>query len=118
VPYAEILEHYKRLCPSLPMPSKLSSGRKTQIKARWCNDLHRSIDELDAFLKTVEASDFLTGRNGARDKPFGIDWIFKQQNFLKIQEGNYTNRVSHNTSCQLDYPIQQGDDTFGTEAAV
>lgn len=91
VPYAEILEHYKHLCPSLPMPSKLSSDRRTQIKARWCNDLHRNFDELDAFLKSVEASDFLTGRTGARAKPFGIDWIFKQQNFLKIMEGNYAN---------------------------
>lgn len=119
VPFAEILEHYKRLCPSLPMPSKLSSGRKTQIKARWCNDLHRNFDELDAFLKTVEESDFLTGRNGARDKPFGIDWIFKQQNFLKIQEGNYTNRVAHNTSpCQLEPLIHQGDCTFGIEGGV
>ena len=119
VPYAEILEHYKRFCPSLPMPSKLSSDRRTQIKARWCNDLHRNFDELDAFLKTVEASDFLTGRNGARAKPFGIDWIFKQQNFLKIQEGNYTNRVAHNTSpCQLEPLIHQGDCTFGIEGGV
>ena len=100
------------------MPSKLSSDRRTQIKARWCNDLHRNFDELDAFLKTVEASDFLTGRNGARAKPFGIDWIFKQQNFLKIQEGNYTNRESHNASCQLDSLIHQGDCTFGIEGGV
>jgi hypothetical protein len=119
VPYAEILEHYKRLCPSLPMPSKLSSSRKTQIKARWCNDLHRRFDELDAFLKTVEESDFLTGRNGARDKPFGIDWIFKQQNFLKIQEGNYANRASSKFSpCQLEPLIHQGDCTFGIEGGV
>lgn len=94
VPYQEIVEHYKRLCPSLPFPSKLSNERRTQIKARWCNDLHKNFDELDAFLKRTEASDFLTGRSGARAKPFGIDWIFKQQNFLKIQEGNYDNKSS------------------------
>lgn len=110
VPYSEIVEHYKTLCPSLPMPSKLSAERRTQIKARWNSDLHRSFDELDAFLETVEASDFLTGRNGARTKPFGIDWIFKQKNFLKIQEGNYNNRASPS---KIDFPIHQGDCTFG-----
>ena len=94
VPYSEIVEHYKKLCPSLPLPNKLSTNRKTQIKARWNNDLHKSLEELDAFFVRVEASDFLTGRNGARAKPFGIDWIFKEQNFLKIQEGNYDNKTN------------------------
>ena len=114
MPYDEILEHYKRLCPSLPMPSKLSSGRRTQIKARWRNDLNQSFTELDAFLRKVEASDFLTARRG-RDKPFGIDWIFQEKNFLKILEGNYDNK---HPACQLDFPIHQGDDTFGTEVII
>ena len=116
IPYEEILEHYKQLCPSLPIPSKLNTSRKTQIKARWKNDLHENIDEIDAFFRRVESSDFLTGRNGARAKPFGIDWIFKEQNFLKIQEGNYDGKQS--APSQLEYPIHQGDETFGTGAAL
>ena len=117
IPYDEILEHYKQLCPSLPIPSKLNTSRKTQIKARWKNDLHGNFEEMDAFFRRVEASDFLTGRNGARAKPFGIDWIFKEQNFLKIQEGNYDGK-SKATPSQFEYPIQQGDETFGTGAAL
>lgn len=116
IPYEEILEHYKQLCPSLPIPSKLNTSRKTQIKARWKNDLHENIDEIDAFFRRVESSDFLTGRNGVRAKPFGIDWIFKEQNFLKIQEGNYDGK--HSAPSQLEFPIHQGDETFGTGAAL
>ena len=92
IPYDEIIEHYHRYCPSLSYVKSLTDKRRSLIKARFVS-LGRDIDKLDEFLKKVEQSDFLTGRNGKRNGSFGIDWIFKESNFVKIQEGNYDNRT-------------------------
>lgn len=89
--YGKIVQMYHDKCPSLQSVSKLTSERKRAIKARFTKDLHGNLDELAAFLDRVEASDFITGRNGAWKGKRGVDWIFKQENFIKIQEGNYDN---------------------------
>lgn len=89
--YGKIVQMYHEKCPSLQSVSKLTSERKRAIKARFTKDLHGNLEELATFLDRVEASDFITGRNGAWKGKRGVDWIFKQENFIKIQEGNYDN---------------------------
>lgn len=89
--YGKIVQMYHEKCPSLQSVSKLTSERKRAIKARFTKDLHGNLEELAVFLDRVEASDFITGRNGAWKGKRGVDWIFKQENFIKIQEGNYDN---------------------------
>ncbi len=91
IPYAEILDHYSRLCPSFQKPTKMTDGRRRAIRGRW-TDLGKSFDALDDFLRKCEASDFLTGRSGKWAGARGVDWIFKQANFVKILDGNYDNR--------------------------
>ena len=90
IPYREIVEHYHRLCPSLAKCKSLNTTRRIAIRMRW-SDLDRDFSKLDEFLTKVERSDFITGRNGAWRGTRGIDWITKESNFLKIQEGNYDN---------------------------
>ncbi|MNP53901.1 hypothetical protein D3C76_1484160 [compost metagenome] len=42
----------------------------------------------------VEASDFLTGRDGKWGN-CGFDWIIKESNYIKILEGNYANKSNY-----------------------
>lgn len=91
IPYQEIVEHYNRICVSLAQCKELEGKRRTAIKARFVS-LGYSMSKLDEFLQKVEMSDFVTGRDGKWTGKRGIDWIFKQSNFNKIQEGNYDNR--------------------------
>lgn len=63
--------------------------RKQRINAR----LREYPDDepwIDLF-KRVEASDFLTGRNGEWTA-CGFDWLLKENNIIKVLEGNYDNR--------------------------
>ncbi len=87
-----VIEHYHKHCPSLQKVKEVTPSRRQAINARL-RELE-SVEELDRFLDMVESSDFITGRDGKWQGKRGIDWIFKQQNFVKIREGNYVNRAS------------------------
>lgn len=88
-PYEVIVEQYQKYCKTLPKIKLLTAARKQTIRARWTQ-----FPEVKSFcivFAKVDKSDFLSGRN---DKWNGcsFDWIIKQQNFLKIMEGNYDNK--------------------------
>lgn len=87
-----VVEHYHARCPSLQKVKELTPSRRQTINARM-REL-KTLDALDAFLDRVEKSDFVTGRDGRWPGKRGVDWIFKQQNFIKILEGNYDNKSS------------------------
>ena len=93
-PYQKIVEMYHATCTSLPKirnSASLSESRKKAIKARWC-EWNRSLDSFKECFEKVEASDFLSGRNGKWSN-CGFDWIMKQSSFTKIMEGNYDNKA-------------------------
>ena len=87
-----IIDDFNRLCPSLPAVKSLSDERKSNIKAR----LSEHDTPLTDIFEKIEASDFLTGRNGKWQATF--DWIFKKANYLKIIEGNYDNKTTKGQS--------------------
>ena len=87
-----VIDHYHEHCPSLQKVKELTASRRQAINARL-KEL-KTVEELDHFLDMVESSDFITGRDGKWQGKRGIDWIFKQQNFIKILEGNYVNKDS------------------------
>ena len=87
-----VVEHYHARCPSLQKVKELTPSRRQAINARM-KEL-KTQEALDGFLDKVENSDFITGRDGRWQGKRGIDWIFKQQNFIKILEGNYDNPSS------------------------
>lgn len=90
IPYKKITEIYNSICTSLPKIKSLTEARKKHIKARWQDN--SSITEFEEVFKSVQASDFLTGRNGIWTN-CNFDWIIKESNWIKIQEGNY-NKVT------------------------
>ena len=92
VPYAEIVNLYHKKLPSHPHIAGLSANRKAQIKARWKNGLP-DLESWKEYFDYVHESDFLTGNTSPSNgkKPFiaGIDFLIKENNVLKIIEGNY-----------------------------
>ena len=74
----------------------MTDTRKANLKARWnTSEKTRSIEWWENFFEYINESDFLMGRTGQKNKrPFkaSFDWIINKTNFVKIIEGNYTNR--------------------------
>jgi len=68
---------------NLPKIQKLTDARKKLVSARLKNP-----EDLKKVFEKISNSDFLL--NGSF---VSFDWIFKQQNFLKILEGNYDNKT-------------------------
>ena len=88
-PYQKIVDLFNECCPSLPAVQSIANdSRRKRLKAAYDA---LGMDGLEAFFLRVEASDFLAGRTKEQAR-FGIDWITKPGNFVKILEGNYDNR--------------------------
>ena len=51
--------------------------------------------------KLAEASDFLTGRNGAW-AGCGFDWLLKEANWIKTLEGTYENKTKSKAGYEDD----------------
>jgi hypothetical protein len=94
-PFADILALWKEILPELPQPlgvNHWTEARKTQIRARWRNELP-DLDTWKCFFQDIRRSKFLMGRSPARSghKPFQatLFWATKPENILKIAEGRY-----------------------------
>lgn len=88
-PYEKIVYLFNECCPSLPVVQSIANdARRKRLKAAYDA---LGMDGLEQFFRRVEASDFLAGRTKEQAR-FGIDWITKPGNFVKILEGNYDNR--------------------------
>jgi len=92
VPFQKILDLWAEVLPELPQPAKLSDSRKAQIRARW----HDELPDLDAWrecFQIIRKSKFLMGKVPPQPgyKPFRatLAWVVKEENLLKIYEGNY-----------------------------
>lgn len=84
----EIIDSFNRICSSLPKVETLTEARQKAISSAVKTLGNMSFTE---YFKTVEESDFLTGRaNGWRG--CGFDWILKKSNMVKVIEGNYNNK--------------------------
>jgi len=106
IPYQGIMEKYNLICLSLPKIKEITPPRKSAINARW-KQLNKSMDNCIAFLKRVEDSDWLSGRNKEGWKA-SFDWIFKAANFVKIMEGNYDNKeMPKNNTYSFDKAKQE-----------
>ena len=94
-PFDKILTLWREVLPELPQPhdpSRWTEARKTQIRARWRDELP-DLDSWRALFEDIRRSPFLMGKVPARPgrKAFQCDlfWVTKPENLLKISEGRY-----------------------------
>ena len=87
---ADIVNLYNEICISLPKVKDLTDKRKRAIK----NLLNKYTDgDIEQVFMMAEESDFLSGRNGSWNG-CGFDWLMNANNFVKVREGNYSNKKS------------------------
>lgn len=94
-PYEKIKALYAEILPELPQPVMLSAARKTAMKARWQDVFNEEGIKTEAegiecfrnFFALVRQSKFLMGRTSKWKAT--LDWLMKQENFLKVCEQKY-----------------------------
>lgn len=90
-PYQKIRELFNSTCVSFTPITAIEGNRKKTVAARW----HKN-DSFDAFaevFRIAEASDYLKGQND-RNWKADFDWLMRADNFAKVREHKYDNRVS------------------------
>ena len=85
-----VVERYNIICVSLPKVTALTDKRKKAIKARL---KQYSMVEIEEVFLLAERSDFLKGTNGKWNATF--DWLMNENNFVKVLEGNYENKIAN-----------------------
>ena len=94
VPYQKIIDLYHEKLPTLPKVEKLTATRKSQIRQRWLQDL-KELEHWGNFFEYVGQSRFLMGlvppSNGHKVFRANLQWLTKEENFVKISEDNYHN---------------------------
>lgn len=94
-----VKELFNTICVSLPKVQRMNASRISHVKNRL-KEAEVAPKDCEAYLRkffaSVEASDFLTNRNGDNRQGWkaSFDWLFLPRNFLKVSEGNYTNKQS------------------------
>ena len=85
--YQSILDSFHSICKSLPKVVKFTDQRQKALEYA-----QKVLGEVtfEKFFEKIEKSDFLAGRKGSWRCDF--DWILKEENIIKILEGNYDNR--------------------------
>lgn len=91
----KFLEMYNRL--SLSTVRKLTDKRKKAIVKLYRNYTE---DDIKQVMKNIQESDFLSGRSS--DFQATIDWILKEDNFLKILEGKYQHSYSRGGASDMN----------------
>ena len=88
-PYHKIVDLYHEILSELPRVVKLSDTRKRQLKARWFeSDKTQSLGWWEEFFGMIAGIRFLNGDNN-RNWKADLQWITKEENFIKILEGKY-----------------------------
>lgn len=91
-PVLKIINLYHGILPELPQVKDVSQI-KLKISARWKDDKNRQSIEwwTSFFTEEVKKSDFLMGK--VKDFQANLDWITGPQNFSKILNGAYRNKI-------------------------
>lgn len=89
-PHQEIISLYHELCPTLPRVRQWTPKRQKQLRARWLSSKdYQDTEWWREFFKYIAGKcPHLTGKND-RQWTADLEWICKEENFVKIVEGRY-----------------------------
>jgi len=95
-PHSAIVDLFHERLPTARQVRAWTPARQQALRARWREDKSRqNLEWWGEFFDYIARSDFLSGRSVARQgaKPFEVsmDWLCKQENFVKVLEGAYEN---------------------------
>lgn len=93
--YDDVLSLYNNICLELSKVIKLSAKRKKQINKMFC--LGYSLEDFKKVFENTQKSTFLSGKANNCSWKANFDWLIKEDNFLKVLEGNYQDLIKENT---------------------
>lgn len=105
-PQQEILSLFAEQLPELPQPRVWDGARAKNLQTRWKwviddlarkgkpNDKQAGLDFFGRMFGYIRNSDFLMGRGAGAWTGCSLGWIVKAENFAKIIEGQYENKVA------------------------
>ena len=95
-PHLEIIALYAKRLPAgrQPDPALWNGPRAQHLQARWREKPERqNLEWWDRWFSFIAQSDFLTGKvaptAGRKQFELSLDWIIKNENWVKIHEGAY-----------------------------
>lgn len=100
-PYDKILDLFHTCCPSLNPITHLGATCKLKLDQLYHKLTQKGEDALALLEKAftlAEASDFLCGRSGKRNRKAALGWIIRMDKFFAILEGQYTSFSTKQTS--------------------
>ena len=115
IDYAHIKYMYNSICISYPKIKSLSKSisRTREIKNRISAGY--TYQDFEELFKKAEASSFLKGNNN-RNWNATFDWLIKEQNMIKVLEGNYDNKEKNPVNDQTtDNPFLRAVIEMGAE---
>jgi len=103
----------KSIGTKVPKITQLTEKRKSNIKSRlkdFDTDVDKANLESNVLLETIERafkSDFLTKGTDGNKWIMSFDWVFESpNNFIKVYEGNYDNKVKSSKAGTYDENIR------------
>lgn len=91
---AEIVDLYHKICTSYPKVTVVSDSSKRDLKTLM---KRFSLEQIKTVFKIAEKSEFLKGINN-RGWKASFDWLIRENNFVKVLNGNYNNRQKKDNS--------------------
>lgn len=88
-PYQQIVDLYHEICDHMPRIEKITTARKTQIRARHKNDLDENLERWAGFFSYVKNNCSWIGQPRENGKRLNLDWLLKESNYIKIKERVY-----------------------------
>lgn len=104
IDYNSILEIFHSVCIDLPKVKKLTNKRKKAINAIV---KEYDLETIGEVFNKISESDYLNGKIKSWSANF--DWIFNKNNFIKILEDNYKNKLNAKNQSmenQADYILR------------
>lgn len=92
-PHKDIIAIWSELLPTMPQVREWTPARQKMLRSRWLDSEKRqNLDWWRKFFTYLTESDFLMGRVHVQDRKtfeVSLDWLLKQDNFVKCLEGKY-----------------------------
>ncbi|MCH9730665.1 MAG: YdaU family protein [Actinomycetia bacterium] len=91
-PYQKIVDLYHEHLPMCRQVASLTAARKSSIRARWESDMP-DLETWGKYFAYASRSQFLTGQvepsNGRKRFQADLDWLIRESNVTKVEEGKY-----------------------------
>ena len=91
----DVRKLWNKICKSRPKCMSISVARSRAMNIRAAGE-DNPLLAFEVIFKAVEESEFLSGRSKVWEGAC-FDWVLKANNWIKIQEGNYSNAKEKRT---------------------